>query len=265
MNTTSTPNNTSAAVERGGPGPVVAFRDVSKHYGQGAGSVRALDHVSVEIGRGGFTAIMGPSGSGKSTFMNVAAGLDDPTSGEVYVAGHPMHQLDDNARTLLRRDQIGFIFQSFNLVPTLNAQENIMLPFALAGRRVDTETTQWIKHLLHVLGLTDRVDHRPSELSGGQQQRVAIARALAARPAIIFADEPTGNLDTRSSNEVLTLLRTAAREYGQTIAMVSHDPVAASYAERILVLADGQIVGDHPALTAQQISEVLIGFETGAA
>jgi len=263
MNTTPAP--TSTMVDRDGSVPVVAFHDVSKHYGQGAGTVRALDHVTAEIGRGGFTAIMGPSGSGKSTFMNVAAGLDDPTHGQVYVAGHPMHQLDDNARTLLRRDQIGFIFQSFNLVPTLSAQENILLPFVLAGRKVDAETTQWIEHLLGVLGLSGRVSHRPSELSGGQQQRVAIARALAARPAIIFADEPTGNLDTRSSNEVLTLLRTAAREYGQTIAMVSHDPVAASYAERILVLADGQIVGDYPALGPQQISEVLIGFEAGAA
>ena len=206
------------------PTPVVTFREVSKHYGDGAGSVRALDRVTTEIGRGGFTAIMGPSGSGKSTFMNVAAGLDDPTSGQVYVAGHPMHELDDDARTVLRRDQIGFIFQSFNLVPTLDARENIMLPFVLARRTVDTETRQWIEHLLQVLGLADRVGHRPSELSGGQQQRVAIARALASRPAIIFADEPTGNLDSRSSAEVLTLLRTAAREYGQSIAMVSHRP-----------------------------------------
>ena len=244
---------------------VVTFLDVSKRYGDGAGSIHALDSVTTSIRRGGFTAIMGPSGSGKSTFMNVAAGLDNPTSGEVFVAGHAMHQLDDNARTVLRRDQIGFIFQSFNLVPTLSARENILLPYVLAGRRVDAETSTWITHLVGVLGLKDRVSHRPSELSGGQQQRVAIARALAARPAIIFADEPTGNLDSRSSREVLTLLRTAAREYGQTIAMVSHDPVAASYADRILVLADGQIVGDHGAMGAQQISEVLIGFESGAA
>ncbi len=245
--------------------PVVSLRQVSRTYGDGHGMVVALDDITVDIRRGEFTAIMGPSGSGKSTLMNVAAGLDDATSGEVVLGGATLSQLDDNARTTLRRSQVGFVFQAFNLVPTLSVRENILLPFELAGRRVDAGQQQWIDHLVRTLGLVDRVGHRPSELSGGQQQRVAIARALASRPAVIFADEPTGNLDSRSSREVLTLLRTAAREYGQTIAMVSHDPVAASYADRILVIADGRLVADHGALSPQQISELLIGFEVGAA
>ncbi|PRY63346.1 putative ABC transport system ATP-binding protein [Knoellia remsis] len=245
--------------------PVVSLRRVSRIYGEGTGRVAALDGIDVDIHRGQFTAIMGPSGSGKSTLMNVAAGLDDATSGEVILAGAPLTHLDDDARTRLRRSEVGFIFQAFNLVPTLTARENILLPFELAGRTVTREQQQWIEHLIATLGLTERVGHRPSELSGGQQQRVAIARALASRPAIVFADEPTGNLDSRSSREVLTLLRTASREYGQTIAMVSHDPVAASYADRILVIADGHLVGDHGPLTPQQISELLIGFEVGAA
>ena len=245
--------------------PVVSLRRVSRTYGDGSGTVVALDDVTVDIHRGGFTAIMGPSGSGKSTLMNVAAGLDDATSGEVMLGGATLSQLDDDARTRLRRSQVGFVFQAFNLVPTLTVRENILLPFELAGRVVDAEERQWIDHLVHTLGLADRVVHRPSELSGGQQQRVAIARALASRLAVIFADEPTGNLDSRSSREVLTLLRTAAREYGQTIAMVSHDPVAASYADRILVIADGRLVADHGALSPQQISDLLIGFEVGAA
>jgi len=244
---------------------LLSFRSVSKVYGEGPGEVRALDDVTVAVPRGGFTAVMGPSGSGKSTFMNVAAGLDDVTSGEVHLGGHPLHQLDDRGRTLLRREQVGFVFQSFNLVPTLDVRENVLLPFELAGRRLSADEQGWVDHLVGVLGLADRVTHRPGELSGGQQQRVAIARALAPRPAVVLADEPTGNLDTRSSREVLGLLRTAAREYGQTIVMVSHDPVAASYADRVLVLADGRLVGDHAAMTPQQIAELLIGFETGAA
>ena len=244
---------------------VVAFHSVSKVYGHGAGEVRALDDVTVVVPRGGFTAVMGPSGSGKSTFMNVAAGLDDVSAGEVLVAGHPLHRMDDRARTILRREQVGFVFQSFNLVPTLDVRENVLLPFELAGRRLNAEERAWVDHLISVLGLADRVDHRPGELSGGQQQRVAIARALAPRPAVVLADEPTGNLDTRSSREVLGLLRKAAREYGQTIVMVSHDPVAASYADRVLVLADGRLVGDHDAMSPQQIAELLIGFEAGVA
>ena len=245
--------------------PVVAFRAVSKTYGSGTARVEALTDVTVDIRPGEFTAVMGPSGSGKSTFMNLAAGLDDPTSGEVWVAGHALHQMDDDARTLLRREHVGFVFQAFNLVPTLSALENVLLPFELAGRRVDRDERAWVDSLIETLGLADRAEHRPAELSGGQQQRVAIARALASRPRIIVADEPTGNLDTRSSREVLALLRTASREYRQTIAMVSHDPVAASYADRILVIADGRIVGDHGSLSPQQISDLLISLEVGAA
>ena len=244
---------------------LLSFHAVSKVYGDGPGAVRALDEVTVVIPRGGFTAVMGPSGSGKSTFMNVAAGLDDVSSGEVCLSGHPLHLLDDRARTVLRREQVGFVFQSFNLVPTLDVRENVLLPFELAGRRLSADERGWVEHLLAVLGLADRIDHRPGELSGGQQQRVAIARALASRPAVVLADEPTGNLDTRSSREVLGLLRTASREYGQTIVMVSHDPVAASYADRVLVLADGRLVGDHDAMSPQQIADLLIGFEQGAA
>jgi putative ABC transport system ATP-binding protein len=242
---------------------VVSFHSVSKVYGQGAGEVRALDDVTVVVPGGGFTAVMGPSGSGKSTLMNVAAGLDDVSAGEVLLAGHPLHRMADRARTVLRREHVGFVFQVFNLVPTLDVRENVLLPFELAGRRLGSEERAWVDHLLDVLGLADRVDHRPGELSGGQQQRVAIARALAPRPAVVLADEPTGNLDTHSSREVLGLLRTAVREYGQTILMVSHDPVAASYADRVLVLADGRLVGDHDAMSAQQIAELLIGFEVG--
>ncbi|HYJ70679.1 MAG TPA: ABC transporter ATP-binding protein [Nocardioidaceae bacterium] len=244
---------------------IVSFHSVSKVYGHGAGEVHALNNVTVLVPRGGFTAVMGPSGSGKSTFMNLAAGLDDLSSGEVYVAGQPLHRMDDRARTVLRRTHVGFVFQSFNLVPTLDVRENVLLPFELARRRLSADERAWVDHLVDVLGLGDRVRHRPGELSGGQQQRVAIARALAPRPSVVLADEPTGNLDTRSSREMLGLLRTAAREYGQTIVMVSHDPVAASYADRVLVLADGRLVGDHAAMSPHRIAELLIGFEAGAA
>ncbi len=247
------------------PESVLCFESVSKIYGAEAGAVRALQEVSVVVPRGGFTAVMGPSGSGKSTFMNLAAGLDDVSAGRVLVAGQPMHEMDDRERTLLRRELVGFVFQSFNLVPTLDVRENVLLPFELAGRRVTSEDREWTEHLLDVLGMADRLGHRPGELSGGQQQRVAIARALAPRPAVVLADEPTGNLDTRSSRQVLDLLRIAAQEYEQTIVMVSHDPVAASYAGRVLVLADGQLVGDHAAMPAQQIAELLIDFENGVA
>jgi putative ABC transport system ATP-binding protein len=243
---------------------IVAFRDVTKTYGGGTALVRALDGVTVDIHAGQFTAVMGPSGSGKSTFMNLAAGLDDPTSGEVWVAGQPVHALDDDARTTLRREHVGFVFQAFNLVPTLSARENVLLPFELAGRRLSADDRTRVDTLLHSLGLADRATHRPGEMSGGQQQRVAIARALASRPQIVVADEPTGNLDTRSSREVLSLLKTASREYRQTIAMVTHDPVAASYADRILVIADGRIVGDHGPMVPQQISDLLISFEVAA-
>ncbi|TWP34026.1 ABC transporter ATP-binding protein [Leekyejoonella antrihumi] len=240
---------------------VVSFRQVSKSYGFGSAAVTALDSIDIDVQQGEFTAIMGPSGSGKSTFMHVAAGLDDATSGGVFLAGAPLHTLDDTARTILRRRNVGFVFQSFNLVPTLSVVENIALPFQLAGHSITVEEQRWIDHLVHVLGLAARITHRPAELSGGQQQRVAIARALAPRPAIVFADEPTGNLDTRSSSEVLQLMRSAATEYGQTIAMVSHDPIAASYADRVVVLADGRLVADHGRLTAQQISQLLLTAE----
>ena len=246
------------------PPPVVAFRSVSKAYGSGTARVEALTDVTVDIRPGEFTAVMGPSGSGKSTFMNLAAGLDDPSAGEVWVAGHAVHQMDDDARTLLRREHVGFVFQAFNLVPTLTALENVLLPFELAGRRLGQEDRRWVDDLIASLGLTDRATHRPGELSGGQQQRVAIARALASRPQIVVADEPTGNLDSRSSREVLALLRTASEDYDQTIAMVSHDPVAASYADRIRVIADGRIVGDHPSLAPQQIADLLISLEVAS-
>lgn len=243
------------------PTEVVCFRQVSKSYGSPTNTVHALEDVDLDIHRGEFTAIMGPSGSGKSTFMNVAAGLDDATSGGVFLAGRPLHTMDDTARTVLRRGQVGFVFQAFNLVPTLTVVENILLPFQLAGHAVSSDERRWIDHLVQVLGLAERVSHKPAELSGGQQQRVAIARALAPRPAIIFADEPTGNLDTRSSSEVLRLMRSAATQYGQTIAMVSHDPIAASYADRIVVLADGRVVADHGRLTPQEISQLLLTAE----
>ncbi|WP_132993272.1 ABC transporter ATP-binding protein [Gordonia zhaorongruii] len=243
----------------------VALRNVSRTYGDPANPIHALNDVSVDIRRREFTAIMGPSGSGKSTLMNVMAGLDEATAGQIWLGDQPIVGLGDTARTILRRTTIGFIFQSFNLVPTLTARENIELPFVLAGRRPDREQRAWIDHLVGSLGIGDRLDHLPSELSGGQQQRIAIVRALAGRPTIILADEPTGALDTRTSREVLALLTAAAREYGQGIAMVTHDPVAASYADRILVLADGRVVGEHRGLAPRQISDLLIGLQGVAA
>jgi putative ABC transport system ATP-binding protein len=212
-----------------------------KIYGSGLTEVRALDDVTVAFETGRFTAIMGPSGSGKSTLLHCVAGLDTLTSGRVFIGEEDLSALDDRRLTLLRRDHVGFVFQSFNLVPTLTAAENITLPLALAGRKGDAE---WIDKVVDTLGLRDRLAHRPSELSGGQQQRVAVARALASRPQIIFADEPTGNLDSRSGVEVLGFLRRAVDEMGQTIVMVSHDPVAASHADRIVVLADGRVVDE---------------------
>jgi putative ABC transport system ATP-binding protein len=215
--------------------------DAVKVYGHGEAEVRALDGVSVEFETARFTAIMGPSGSGKSTLMHNLAGLDNLTSGQVFVGATDLSQLNDRKLTQLRRDHIGFIFQAFNLVPTLTALENITLPSALAGRKPDPH---WLNYVIDTVGLRPRLKHRPSELSGGQQQRVAVARALAARPAIIFADEPTGNLDSRSGAEILAFMRQAVRELGQTIVMVTHDPVAASYADRAVFLADGQIVDE---------------------
>jgi putative ABC transport system ATP-binding protein len=215
--------------------------ELTKTYGSGETKVVALDAVSAQFPAAQFTAIMGPSGSGKSTLMHCMAGLDRPTSGRVLVEGHDLSQMDDKALTTLRRDKLGFIFQAFNLVPTLTALENITLPAMLAGRKDDEE---WLNRVIDAVGLRDRLDHKPSELSGGQQQRVAAARALAGRPSLVFADEPSGNLDSRSSAELLAFMQNAVRTMGQTIVMVTHDPTAASYADRALFLQDGHIVDE---------------------
>jgi putative ABC transport system ATP-binding protein len=218
---------------------IVTANDLHRTYGTGEAAVHALDGVDVGIDERRFVAVMGPSGSGKSTLMHVLAGLDRPTSGSVQIAGTEVTKLDDKALTELRRDKVGFIFQAFNLLPILTAEENILLPLSLAGRSPDRE---WVDRLIDTVGLRDRLTHRPSELSGGQQQRVAIARALASRPAVIFADEPTGNLDSASSREVLELLRKAVDEFGQTVVMVTHDADAAKIADEIIEMADGKIV-----------------------
>jgi len=225
------------------PPPAAAARSVgaTKIYGSGDTEVRALDGVDVVFTPGEFTAIMGPSGSGKSTLMHCMAGLDTLTAGEVYIGDTPLSTLSEKDLTLLRRDNVGFVFQAFNLVPTLTAMENITLPADLAGRAADTE---WVDKVITTVGLADRVTHRPNELSGGQQQRVAVSRALATRPQIIFADEPTGNLDSTTGNEILSFMRGAVDEYGQTIVMVTHDPTAASYADRVIFLVDGKIVDE---------------------
>jgi putative ABC transport system ATP-binding protein len=223
---------------------------VSKIYGKGEAEVRALDGIDVRFGSGRFTAIMGPSGSGKSTLMHVLAGLDTVTSGKVFVGDVDVSQLNDRQLTQLRRDRIGFIFQAFNVIPTLTALENVTLPGALAGRKPDKA---WLDHVIATVGLTKRLHHRPSELSGGQQQRVAVARALAGRPQIIFADEPTGNLDSRTGAEILSFMQGAVHDLGQTIVMVTHDPVAASYADRAVFLADGRIVDAIDAPTADAV------------
>jgi putative ABC transport system ATP-binding protein len=221
----------------------VAARAVgaTKAFGKGDSAVRALDGIDVEFSAGQFTAIMGPSGSGKSTLMHALAGLDDLTAGQVFIGDVELTSLNDRKLTQLRRDRLGFVFQAFNLVPTLTAVENITLPMALAGRKADTA---WLDLVVHTVGLENRLKHRPSELSGGQQQRVAVARALAGRPDLVFADEPTGNLDSRTGAEILAFMRLAVRELGQTIVMVTHDPVAASYSDRVVFLADGRIVDE---------------------
>ncbi len=234
------------------PNALAAARvyDAVKVYGRGDNAVRALDGVSVEFTTGRFTAIMGPSGSGKSTLLHAAAGLDHLTSGTAFIGDTDITKLDDRKLTTLRRDRIGFVFQAFNLVPTLTAAENIALPARLAGRRPDRA---WFTHVVETVGLQSRLKHRPAELSGGQQQRVAVARALVSRPEIVFADEPTGNLDSRAGAEILSFMRTAVRELGQTIVMVTHDPVAAAYADRAVFLADGRIVDDLDAPTADSV------------
>jgi putative ABC transport system ATP-binding protein len=228
--------------------------NVSKSYGTGDNAVHALDDVSVSLAAGEFTAIMGPSGSGKSTLLHVLAGLDRPTTGEIYVGDAEITTLKDKALTLLRRDQIGFIFQSFNLLPTLTAAENIVLPIKIAGRKPDAF---WVQSIVETVGLTERLSHRPSQLSGGQQQRVAAARALASRPQIVFADEPTGALDSKSGAELLGFLRKAVKELDQTVVMVTHDPVAASYADRVLFLADGKIVDEMTEPTADTVLDYM--------
>ena len=231
--------------------------DATKIYGSGLTEVRALDGVTVAFETAHFTAIMGPSGSGKSTLLHCTAGLDTLTSGKAFIGDVDLSTLDDNHLTTLRRDRVGFVFQSFNLVPTLDGYENITLPLALAGRKGDRE---WIDYVIDTVGLRDRLHHRPSELSGGQQQRVAVARALASRPQIIFADEPTGNLDSRSGADVLSFMRRAVDEMAQTIVMVTHDPVAASYAERIVFLADGKVVDEMQRPTAELVLDRMKKF-----
>jgi putative ABC transport system ATP-binding protein len=231
--------------------PAVTAENVVKTYGRGAATVRALDGVSIDIVRGRFTAIMGPSGSGKSTLMHVLAGLDDVDSGSIHLGATDVGALDEKRRTILRRTRVGFVFQAFNLVPALTAAENVALPLTLAGERPDPA---WMHQLVTVLGLGDRLGHRPGELSGGQQQRVAAARALITRPEVVFADEPTGNLDSRHGHALLEFLQDAAHTLGQTIVMVTHDPTAAAYADRAVFLADGRLVAD---LSSPTVTSVL--------
>ncbi|MGO9581272.1 MAG: ABC transporter ATP-binding protein [Acidimicrobiales bacterium] len=236
-----------------GPAPAAARAvGLTKIYGKGDAAVRALDGVHVEFARAQFTAVMGPSGSGKSTLMHCMAGLDIPTNGQVFVGEQEVGTLDDSGLTKLRRDRVGFVFQSFNLVPTLTAGENIRLPAELAGRNVDG---RWFDFLVDQLAIRDRLSHRPSELSGGQQQRVACARALLGRPDLIFADEPTGNLDSNSSTELLTFLRHSVTELGQSIVMVTHDPRGATFADRVVFLSDGHVVGELVSPTAESVLE----------
>jgi putative ABC transport system ATP-binding protein len=232
--------------------PAARTVDATKIYGKEQIEVRALDGVTVDFGTEVFTAIMGPSGSGKSTLLHCIAGLDDLTSGHAYIGEAELRHLNDHALTLLRRDRIGFVFQAYNLLPTLTALENITLPQRLAGRKPDQE---WLSRVIQTMSLQDRLRHRPTEMSGGQQQRVAVARALATKPQIIFADEPTGNLDSKAGAEVLAFMRSAVDTMGQTIVMVTHDPLAASYADRIVFLADGQIVDEMRQPTAERVLE----------
>ncbi|WP_338672352.1 ABC transporter ATP-binding protein [Streptomyces sp. SCSIO 30461] len=250
MTTTPTASRATAVAARA--------LDLSKVYGEGETQVVALDRVTVDFGQGEFTAIMGPSGSGKSTLMHCVAGLDSFSGGSARIGETELGSLKDKQLTQLRRDKIGFIFQAFNLLPTLTALENITLPMDIAGRKPDK---QWLRQVIDLIGLSGRLHHRPAQLSGGQQQRVAVARALASRPEIIFGDEPTGNLDSRSGAEVLGFLRNSVRELGQTVVMVTHDPVAASYADRVIFLADGRIVDEMLAPTADGVLDRMKAFD----
>ena len=252
MNTNTT--ITAPAAAQAPASSIVRLQGVTKIYGSGDAQVRALDDVSVGFGAGEFTAIMGPSGSGKSTMMHILAGLDAPTAGHVFVEDTDITALKDTALTKLRRDRIGFVFQSFNLVPTLDARSNILLPMRLAGKTPDKD---WFDLIVNSLGIADRLNHRPSEMSGGQQQRVAVARALMSRPAVIVADEPTGNLDSHSTDEVMDLLRRAVDELGQSVIMVTHDTATAAYADRVLVCRDGRIVSDLRDITADTLTSAL--------
>ena len=252
MNTNTT--ITAPAAAQAPASSIVRLQGVSKIYGSGDAQVRALDDVSVGFGAGEFTAIMGPSGSGKSTMMHILAGLDAPTAGHVFVENTDITALKDTALTKLRRDRIGFVFQSFNLVPTLDARANILLPMRLAGKAPEKE---WFDLIVNSLGIADRLSHRPSEMSGGQQQRVAVARALMSRPAVIVADEPTGNLDSHSTDEVMDLLRRAVDELSQSVIMVTHDTATAAYADRVLVCRDGRIVSDLRDITADNLTAAL--------
>jgi len=235
-------------------GQVVIAAGVSRRFGEGAAAVDALVDVSTGFERGRFTAIMGPSGSGKSTLMHILAGLDQPTSGTVVLDGEEITALDDSALTKLRREKLGFVFQFFNLLPVLTAEENLVLPLSIAGRKPDEA---WVDRLVRTVGLEDRRSHRPAELSGGQQQRVAVARALVSKPSVVFADEPTGNLDSKASGEVLELLRGAVDEFGQTVIMVTHDPAAAAHADRLITLRDGRIVHDDVPGSTDDVIELL--------
>ena len=254
MNTNTTIAQAPVADQEAPASSIVRLQGVSKIYGSGDAQVRALDDASVGFGAGEFTAIMGPSGSGKSTMMHILAGLDAPTSGHVFVEDTDITALKDTALTKLRRDRIGFVFQSFNLVPTLDARANILLPMRLAGA---TPEKEWFALIVNSLGIADRLSHRPSEMSGGQQQRVAVARALMSRPAVIVADEPTGNLDSHSTCEVMDLLRRAVDELGQSVIMVTHDTSTAAYADRVLVCRDGRIVSDLRDVTADNLTAAL--------
>jgi putative ABC transport system ATP-binding protein len=260
---TTAPANVSSPRSSPGDNTAVAARaeDLTKIYGSGDTRVLALDSVTVSFGRGQFNAIMGPSGSGKSTLMHCLAGLDSVTSGSVSIGDADLTRLDDKRLTRLRRDAVGFIFQAYNLLPTLTALENITLPLDIAGRKIGKQDRAWLDTVIDTIGLRDRLNHKPSELSGGQQQRVACARALASRPEVVFADEPTGNLDSRAGAEVLGFLRRSVREFGQTIVMVTHDPVAASYADRVVFLGDGRIVDEMPTPSAELVLDRMKAFE----